>query len=375
MPIDFHVGLFHFEESFAIDLRKYLNRLTIEYQNNTWKIHPDDYSGMSQDFANDLENRLNSKLTKPPVQGPWQIVADDIVVHEIPIDFMSSYHLIIDRGSHLVTHAVGVFMTFAFRGIYIINNPLSFHYFINNKDVGYATAKAIGLNIPPTYILPPIYQNGRPYPYRKGNIDWGQIANDVGFPCYIKPAAGHGGFRVYQVNDIRELNSYYQTSGIEIMTVQKAVPTPYDWQIRCLCIGREIMPVKYRFRTSQYIFEPNFLTSEQGLKVIDHAKVLNRLFGYEMNSVEFILDHQGEPWAIDFNNPIPDARKEILGGIFYNDYLKMMIQRVIEIMIYRPNICYLPELNNYAQISRQNIGITNKLQEAIKYSNQYYNNL
>ena len=66
---------------------------------------------------------------------------------------------------------------------------------------------------------------------------------------------------------------------------------------------------------SRYFFEEAFLSAETGRKVLDYAKVINRAFGYEMNPIEFIIDRQGEPWAIDFNNPVPDSRREVLGEV------------------------------------------------------------
>lgn len=338
----FRVGLFYFDEQFSIDLK----------------------------------NRLNAL---PPFQIPGggqdRIIAEDIVLHASPLPPEKSYDLIIDRGSHSNKYAKGIFMALAFQGVYIINNPFSFHYFIANKDVGYALAHSLGINIPVTYVIPPVYSEGRVYPYLN-KVNWDTISKHVGFPCYIKPAEGRGAFRVNCATNQDDLVRHYRDSGIEIMTVQRAVNSPYEWQVRCLCLGRKIIPIKYIFRPhdqSQYIFDLNFLTPAQGEKIINSAKILNRLFGYEMNSVEFILDQQGEPWAIDFNNPIPDARFSILREIYYRDYLNAMTDRVLELAIQRPTYPFLPiEINEFKSIAEETIPRHEKFQKALVVANRYY---
>jgi len=336
----FYVGLLHFNEAFADDLRQKLNALPILHKKDGTEV---------------------------------KIETDNITIHEVSIHYPTKYNLILDRGSHLVKHAMGVFVAFAFRGIYIINNPLSFHYFIANKDVGYAMAYELGINIPPTFVLPPYYTRGRPYPHCQ-ELNWNRIVEQMNWPCFIKPAEGRGGFQVHKAYNLEQLLEYYEGSGCEIMTVQKAVQSPYPWQVRCLCLGRKIIPIKYFFKGEpEYRFEENFLTPQQGLRIIESCQILNRLFGYEMNSVEFIIDEQGEPWAIDFNNPIPDARREILSEIFYNDYLAAMIQRISEIATQDIQYPFLPEINAFAEIARMPVSREEKFQLARQVAQKYYN--
>ena len=159
------------------------------------------------------------------------------------------------------------------------------------------------------------------------------------------------------------------------MTVQSYVESSPPWHVRCLCIGRKIIPMKYIFGRgdqSRYIYEENFLTQEQGQEIIDSTKIINRAFGYEMNSVEFILDTQGNPWAIDFNNPVPDARKNLLGDIFYDDYVHAMVQRVCEVAREGASRFFVPDINRYSSLSRLQVSRKEKFKIALKIADEYY---
>ena len=94
-------------------------------------------------FGLDLEEKLNA--VEPFENKDGEIVnisAEHVEIHEIDLDYETSYDMIIDRGSHRFKQGIGILMTYAFKGIYVINNPLSFHFFIENKDVGYSIAKS-----------------------------------------------------------------------------------------------------------------------------------------------------------------------------------------------------------------------------------------
>ena len=342
----FYVGLIHFNEDFGIDLTKRLNELDPIYNSD-------------------------KKLVK--------IEAEHIIIHEVDIDYNTKYHMIIDRGSHFLKHAAGVLMSFAFRGIYIVNNPFSFHYFISNKDVGFSIAYDLGLNIPTTYVLPSCLTPAfikEDFVFHR-HFNWDKMLAKVGFPCYIKPAQGHGAFNVNKAHNKSELLKYYNASGSKVMTVQSAVMGPFNWEVRCLCIGKIIKPIKYIFKKgdrSRYIVEENFLTPKQGKKIIDSARILNRIFGYEMNTIEFILDYEGNPWAIDFNNPVPDARKDILGKIFYEDYMSSMIKMVCDVARTRKKSLFIPPINKFCKIAQKKISRNKKFELALKVANQYYHN-
>lgn len=342
--IEFNIGLLHFNNQFGLDLEKRLNDVEV---------------------FND-KNGNNVKIN-----------AEHVAIHEIDLDFNTKYNMIIDRGSHRFKQGIGILMTYAFKGVYVINNPLSFHFFIDNKDVGYSIANQLGIKVPVTFILPPHTTPGfdeENFKYHK-IFDWEKMMNKVGFPCIIKPAGGRAAIAVNIAHNMEELFHYYNQSAEMIMTVQKIVDTDTDWHIRCICVGKEIITTKYIFRKmdmSEYIYEENFLTPEQGKKVIESTRIINRAFGYEMNSVEFMIDKQGEIWAIDFNNPIPDGRASVLGPVFYNDYQNAFVQRAIDLATYKPQSLFLPKLNEFSQIAQMNISGEEKYLLALEEANKFY---
>jgi hypothetical protein len=254
---------------------------------------------------------------------------------------------------------------------------MSFHYFIDRKDVGFYIAHHLGIKVPATYILPlcrtPHFKEDDFCHHRY--FEWDKIIESIGFPAILKPANGRGAMNVNQCNNKSELLHYYKQSGSELMTLQKKVDSPYEWQVRCICIGKTIMPCKYIFRTgdqSEYLEDTHFLSKEQERKIIDATRIINRCMGYEMNSVEFIIDQEGEPWAIDFNNPVPDGRHTALGEVWYQRYLAAMVQLVIDSVKSGEKSPFVPKINGFAKIARKDIPIEKKFEKALKLANEYY---
>lgn len=341
---EFQVGLLHFSEPFGDALK-------------------DVIAGMDP-----IEDRHGRSV---------RLHAEHMAVTEFDIDFRSRYGLVIDRGSYRLPIARGVLMTHAFRGVHVINNPLSFHYFIAHKDVGYSIARDLGVSVPPTFVLPPRSTPGfseEDFRYHRG-FAWEKIAEKVGFPAFLKPAEGRGAQGVSYCCDLQELLAAYNASGNESMTLQAAVSSPHKWHLRCLCIGREVMVIKYIFRSgdrSEYLPEGEFLAPEVEQEVVESARIINRAFGYEMNSVEFILDHDGRPWAIDFNNPVPDGRREELGSVYFSRYIDALARRAGELAADdRPGL-FLPDLNAFSAIAQTDESLAKRRSAALRVANAYY---
>jgi len=332
----------------------------------------------NEKIAEDLQDKLNKTEPFEDIDGYlWKIKGENIFIHEIDITYETKYKVILDRRSHILKHAMGILMFYAYSGVYIINNPLSFYYFKSNKDCAFGMMHRLGINIPKTCILPPYITpllSPDEFKYHL-EINWEKIVSYVGFPCYIKPAAGRGAINVNKALNLQELRDFYSQSGEEIMVVQQAIQSPYEWQLRCLCIGRKIIPMKYIFRTedrSEYIFAEDFLSPDTGQMVMNICKVINRAFGYEMNTIEFIIDEEGIPWAIDFNNPVPDARPRTLGEIFYRDYLESLYNHILYIAKNKISFSFLPELNVYSEISRMPLTKEEKFKKALEVAGKYY---
>jgi hypothetical protein len=334
----------------------------------------------SEAFGDDTVQRLNALAPIEAVDGnQYKIRAEHMSIHEVTIDHQTKYRLVIDRYSYLYPQAIGLFMGWAYRGVYIINNPFGFYYYLNNKDAAYIVASELGIAIPKTYILPPKEVPAftqADFKYHR-HFDWEGMAQELGWPMVIKPADGKEAIGFNIVHNMDELMHHYNQSGSKVMLLQQKVRTPFVWQIRCLCVGRKIVPIKYIFRkqdASEYLFEPEFLDPTLGKRVIDTCRIINRLLGYEMNSVEMFVDENGILQAIDFNNPVPDGRRQALGDVFYNDYQQAMCTLVTEVIAEQRTMDFLPsDINHFATIARRrDLDREGKFQEALKLANVYY---
>ncbi len=342
--MQFHIGLVYFTEAFGDALLEQINA------------------------APAVVNRKGESV---------ELVAEHMEITEFDIDYESHYSLVIDRGSHRLEIARGVLMSHAFRGVHVINNPLSFHYFIAHKDVGYSVVRRLGVRVPPTYVLPPHSSpglEGGDFRFHR-EFQWEKMMSKVGFPCYLKPAEGRAAFGVSKCRDMQDLLEAYNTSGNQSMTVQASIESPHEWHLRCLCVGREIVVMKYIFRPqdrSEYLPDGDFLSAQQLREVVESCRIINRTFGYEMNSVEFVLDTQGHPWAIDFNNPVPDGRPEELGEVFFEDYLGALTRRAAELARGGGVSLFLPDLNAFSAIARLDIDESTRRAKALAQANLFY---
>ncbi len=331
-------------------------------------------------FGDETVRRLNEL---PPVLArdgvEYKIRAEHVALHEVALDHICKYRFLIDRSSYLYPQATGLFMGFAFRGVYVVNNPFSFYYYLRNKDASYLIARELGIHVPKTYLLPSKHVPGfsqDDYRYHR-HFDWEGMVRDLGWPLVIKPAEGREAIGFNVAHNMTELIRLYDDSSTQVMMLQEFVRSPYPWQIRCLCIGKRIIPIKYIFRkqdASEYIFDPCFLDSELGRRVVDTCRVINRVMGYEMNSVEFFVSEDGTLQAIDFNNPVPDGRLKALGEIFYRDYQEALCDLVRDVVQEQRALEFLPsQVNLFAEIARRaDLTPPERFEAALKVANTYY---
>ncbi len=331
----------------------------------------------SDHFGQDLLDRLNTLTPFYDDRGNHvKIAAEHLHITELSLDYSTPYQLIVDQRSHNLDQAVGILNIFAFRGVKIINNPFSFHYFIKRKDLGYAMIRDLGIPVPETFILPlHTSPDLGPGDFKFHHwVNWGKIARRIGFPCLLKPSDGRGASGVCIVNNMDELITEYNKSGSRLMMIQAHIRSPHPWHVRCLCIGRNILPIKFEFGTgdqSRYIFDKNFLEPDIQNRMIEYSQIINRTIGYDVNSVEFIIDADGIPWAIDFTNPVPDSRREVLGEIYYEHYLSAMGDLVRD-TARKPHPQFLPDLNHFAEIARSSYSKEEKIRHALALTADYY---
>lgn len=240
------------------------------------------------------------------------------------------YAVLVDRISHEIPYYRTYLKNAMLQGAYVINNP--FWWSADDKFFGASLITALGLASPKTLVLPSkeyiegvVSESLRNLQYP---LDWQGIVNYVGLPAILKDAWGGGWKNVYKVNTVDELIQAYDQTGTLCMVLQEFIE--WDQFVRCVCVGQEnIMPIKYDPRVRKYLVDHAHLTPELGDRIINDARTINRVLGYDMNSIEFAIK-DGVPYAIDFMNPAPDMDINSLTPHYFEWAVKAMADLCIE---------------------------------------------
>jgi hypothetical protein len=240
------------------------------------------------------------------------------------------YAVLIDRISHEIPYYRTYLKNAMLQGAYCINNP--FWWSADDKFFGASLITKMGLASPKTMALPmKSYPEGvvseslrnLTYP-----LDWDAIVGYIGLPAILKDAWGGGWKNVYKVNTIDELIRAYDDTGTLCMILQEFIE--FDHFVRCICVGQDnILPIKYDPKNRRYIVEHDHLTPELGERIVDDARRINNVMGYDMNSIEFAIK-DGVPYAIDFMNPAPDMDINSITPHYFNWAVKAMADLAIE---------------------------------------------
>jgi hypothetical protein len=75
--------------------------------------------------------------------------------------------------------------------------------------------------------------------------------------------------------------------------------------------------------------EHGHLSPELGERIVNDARTINRVMGYDMNSIEFAVK-DGVPYAIDFMNPAPDMDVNSITPHYFQWVVKAMADFCIE---------------------------------------------
>jgi hypothetical protein len=240
------------------------------------------------------------------------------------------YAVLIDRISHEIPYYRTYLKNAMLQGAYCINNP--FWWSADDKFFGASLITKMGLASPKTMALPmKAYPEGvvseslrnLVYP-----LDWDAIVGYVGLPAILKDAWGGGWKNVYKVNTVDELIRAYDDTGTLCMILQEFIE--FDHFVRCICVGQDnIMPIKYDPKNRRYVIEHGHLTPELGERIVNDARRINNVMGYDMNSIEFAIK-DGVPYAIDFMNPAPDMDINSITPHYFDWAVKAMADLAIE---------------------------------------------
>ncbi|GAA1884606.1 ATP-grasp domain-containing protein [Lapillicoccus jejuensis] len=195
-------------------------------------------------------------------------------------------------------------------GTYLLNSPFTFQSM--EKHSAYCAMLRLGLKIPRTVLVPyknPVDNVRWAYTSAKYNrpFDLDAIADELGYPLYMKPFDGGGWRGVSRVDDRAALHRAYDASDEMLMHLQATVE--YDVFARALSIGPETMVMDFRPDEpmhNRYAVSHDFLSPKAGAECARISRIINAFFGWEFNSAEMLVAGD-EIYPIDYANACPDV--------------------------------------------------------------------
>jgi hypothetical protein len=195
--------------------------------------------------------------------------------------------------------------------VYLLNSPFTFQSM--EKHAAYCAMMRLGLHVPETVLIP--YKNPpdhTKYAYTASkynrSFDLDAIAEELGYPLFMKPYDGGAWVGVSQIRNATELHKAYDESGQRLMHLQKAV-AGYDVFARSLSIGAETMVMHFNADEpmhARYLVDHDFLDAKTGNDAVTIGRLVNAFFRWEFNSCETLVKER-ELYPIDYANACPDV--------------------------------------------------------------------
>jgi hypothetical protein len=194
--------------------------------------------------------------------------------------------------------------------VYLLNSPFTFQSM--EKHAAYCAMIRLGLKVPETVLVPyknPVDNARYAYTARRYNrpFDLDAIAEEIGYPLFMKPYDGGAWRGVSRIRNAAELHAAYDQSGEMLMHLQAAVD--YDVFARSLSIGAETMVMRFRPELpmhERYAVDHEFLSAPVGAEVVTIGRLVNAFFRWEFNSCETLVKG-GQVYPIDYANACPDV--------------------------------------------------------------------
>jgi hypothetical protein len=249
------------------------------------------------------------------VTGPTATHAFDVervTIEPFSLRQPARHDLVIDRLAYWYYHPREWLKKVAVMDdVYLLNSPYAFQSM--EKHAAYCAMIRLGLKVPETVLVPykqPLDDEKYAYTAAHYNqsFDLEAIADQLGYPLFMKPFDGGGWRGVSMVRNREELNAAYDASGRMLMHLQAAIQD-YDVFARSLSIGPETMVMKYDASQplhGRYTIDHEFLTPGVGDEVVTIGRTVNAFFRWEFNSCETLI--RGEDvYPIDYANACPDV--------------------------------------------------------------------
>ena len=194
--------------------------------------------------------------------------------------------------------------------VYLLNSPFTFQSM--EKHSAYCALLRLGMKVPDTVLVPykhPVDNARWAYTSSKYNqqFDLDGIADEMGYPLFMKPFDGGGWRGVSRVGNSGGLHGSYDGGGEMLMHLQGSID--FDVFARALTIGPETMVMKFRPDEpmhDRYAVSHDFLSPEVGREAITISQTVNAFFRWEFNSCEMLVK-DGIVYPIDYANACPDV--------------------------------------------------------------------
>jgi hypothetical protein len=302
---------------------------------------------------------------------------DRITIEPFNLRAVPRYSLVIDRLAHWYYAPREWLKKIALMDdVYLMNNPFTFQSM--EKHAAYCAMMRLGLKVPETWLLPtkkPPENERFPYTAARYNQPFRleDVAEQIGYPLYMKPFDGGAWVGVARIGDDRELHQRYDESGERLMHLQAAIED-FDVFARSLSIGAETMVMNYdpaRPLHDRYQVSHGFLSPEIGKEVIIISRLVNSFFRWEFNSCEMIIK-EGNVHPIDYANACPDA--SIISLHYYFPWaIKTLIKWAIYCAATNRRMRVDSDIRTFFDVAdREGLSYAEKLEEYRRLATDYF---
>ncbi len=259
----------------------------------------------SDRFMTDVVSRLDG------------ISVEFISLAEERIPMEREYRVVVDRLSFRYPFMREIMKSLALGGTYVINNP--FAASVTNKLVDVRVGTHLGLAFPKTIVLPDQAATADtdslvvpPNLHR--------VADELGFPCILKPFDGYAWQDVYVVESAQELERLYTIlSNRYILLAQQLIR--YKDYFRVFCFDKkDVLFIRWIPRPlamGQYLYCDLSSIRSTTDRLAALTIQFNQALDFDVNVTEWCVDEEGRWWVIDAFNEVPEVIAEALPHEYY----------------------------------------------------------